>query len=166
MQKGFLRDLLKKHRKIKLIKTIIILFFLVLFSHCAPKQVKIYEGDTELRNNIVKTAIELHGRPYRNGAKGPDAFDCSGFIHYVYKRWGIILPVNTEGLLKIGYEINKQHVLPGDIVIFKIKKDFHAGIMLNKDEFIHASKTKGVGIDSIENNHYWKKAVVTYRRII
>lgn len=77
-----------------------------------------------------------------------------------------MLPVNTEGLLKIGYEVNQQHVLPGDIVIFKIKKDFHAGIMINKTEFIHASKTKGVDIDNIKNNSYWGKSVLGYRRII
>ncbi|MCX7965721.1 MAG: C40 family peptidase [Syntrophorhabdaceae bacterium] len=153
-----------------MIKKYSLSFFLiviaVLFSACAPKQVKIYEGDAELRNNIVKTAMELYGKPYRSGAKGPDAFDCSGFIHFVFKKWGIVLPVNTEGFLKIGYGVNKTNILPGDIVIFKIKKDLHSGIMINRNEFIHASKTKGVGIDNIENNDYWKRGVLGYRRVI
>ncbi len=163
MQKTFWKDILKVKR-FNFLFFLIVIFF--VFSGCAPKQVKIYEGETELRNNIVRTAIELHGRPYRSGAKGPDAFDCSGLIYFVFKKWGIMLPVNTEGLLKIGYEVNQQHVLPGDIVIFKIKKDFHAGIMINKTEFIHASKTKGVDIDNIKNNSYWGKSVLGYRRII
>lgn len=158
--------MLKNRKSISFFAFIFFLFFLFVLNGCAPKHIKVYEGDSDLRNNIVRTAIELHGKPYKIGAKGPDAFDCSGFIHFVYKKWGIILPVNTEGLLKIGYEVSKYNVLPGDIVIFKIKKDLHSGIMINRNEFIHASKTKGVGIDNIENNYYWKKGVLGYRRVI
>ncbi len=164
MQKTYLKNILKIVKAYN--RPFLIFLVFLIFSGCAPKQVKIYEGENELRNNIVRTAIELHGRPYRSGAKGPDAFDCSGLIHFVYKKWGIILPVNTEGLLKIGYEVNERHVLPGDLVIFKIKKDLHSGIMINRTEFIHASKSKGVGIDNLENNSYWKRMVLGYRRVI
>ncbi len=150
-----------------ILKRYLFLFFiaLMILAGCAPKQVKIYDQDLQLRNNIVRTAVEMHGKPYRSGAKGPDAFDCSGFIYYVYKRWGIILPVNTEGLMKVGYSIGRYNIRPGDIVIFRIKKALHSGIMLNRNEFIHASSSRGVAIDNTEDP-YWKKSIIGYRSVL
>ncbi len=145
------------------------LFLLVLslLAGCAPKKVKIYEyeKDSQLRNNIIRTAIEMHGKPYRSGAKGPDAFDCSGLIYYVFKRWGVILPKNTEGLMKVGYNVNRNNIRPGDIIIFKVKKELHSGIVLNRNEFIHASSSRGVDIDNIESP-YWKRFVIGYRSVL
>lgn len=142
-----------------------IFFIAAIFSGCAAKKVQIYEQTTDLRNNIVHSAINLHGKPYKSGAKGPDAFDCSGFIHYVYKKWGVILPVTTDGLIRIGYEINNSNVQPGDLVFFKIKKELHTGIMLNRKEFIHASRSRGVAIDNIEAV-YWRKGLIGYRCVL
>ena len=34
------------------------------------------------------------GKPWRNGADGPDAFDCYGLVRAVYRdRYGIEMPV-------------------------------------------------------------------------
>ena len=35
------------------------------------------------------------GKPYRWGAAGPNSFDCSGLVQYVYKRLGVNLPRTT-----------------------------------------------------------------------
>ena len=40
----------------------------------------------------MKTAAAQKGKPYRYGAAGPHAFDCSGFTSYVLKKQGVKLP--------------------------------------------------------------------------
>ena len=40
----------------------------------------------------IRTAKSLKGRPYRYGAAGPRAFDCSGYTLYVLRKQGIKLP--------------------------------------------------------------------------
>ncbi|MCX5802834.1 MAG: C40 family peptidase [Proteobacteria bacterium] len=142
----------------------IVLLFLVA-SGCAPKKISLYESLTEIRNNIVQSAMELHGKPYKGGAKGPDAFDCSGLVHYVYKKSDIVLPITAEGLNGAGHEIPRGSVLPGDLVFFKIKRDLHVGIMISKGEFVHASKSKGVTIDDI-NSGYWSRNLQGFRCIL
>jgi cell wall-associated NlpC family hydrolase len=132
---------------------------------CAPKKVALYESLPEIRGSLMQYAMTLVGKPYRNGAKGPDSFDCSGFVHYVYKKSEITLPVSTDPLLKSGHEIPKEHTLPGDLVFFKIKKDLHVGIMVNKNQFIHSSKSKGVAIDEL-NAPYWKRNFLCFRSIL
>jgi probable lipoprotein NlpC len=139
-----------------------------LVTGCAAKKVRLYESDapvSKVRGDIVQTAVSLHGNPYRSGAKGSDAFDCSGFVHYVYKRSGITLPVSTDQLIKAGTEIPRDQVQPGDLVFFKIKKDLHIGIMVNGKEFIHASKSRGIALDDLEAN-YWKRSFLSFRCVI
>ncbi len=132
---------------------------------CAPKQVKVYETETGTRNEIIRQAFNLLGKPYKNGAKGPDAFDCSGFIYFVYQKVGLTLPVMTEGQIKSGSGLSGDMVQPGDLVFFKIKNDLHAGIMINKKDFIHASKSRGVAVDDI-NASYWRKSLIGFRSIL
>jgi len=144
---------------------LIIFFVFLMFSGCAPKKVKIYDTISTTRENIIQFAMSLHGKPYKSGAKGPHAFDCSGFVHYVYKNSGITLPITTEELNKVGYEVSNTTVMPGDLVLFSIKKDLHIGIMLNRREFIHASKTRGVAIDTLDTQ-YWSKYLRGFRSVL
>jgi cell wall-associated NlpC family hydrolase len=109
--------------------------------------------------------MTLLGKPYRSGAKGPDSFDCSGLVYYVYKQANVKVPVTAERLERAGYEIAGEEVLPGDLILFKIKHAYHVGIMLNKKEFIHSSRSKGVAIDSAEQA-YWKRGLMGFRRIM
>jgi cell wall-associated NlpC family hydrolase len=132
---------------------------------CAPKRIRVYESLTEIRGNLIQSAMDLVGKPYRNGAKGPDAFDCSGFVHHVYKRSGVVLPVSTEPLLRSGYETSRETVLPGDLVFFKIKRELHVGILLSKNQFVHSSKSRGVAVDDL-NAAYWKRSLLCFRCII
>lgn len=133
---------------------------------CAPKKM-IYERAPAVRTrgDIVRYAMTLLGKPYRNAAKGPDAFDCSGFVHYVYGRFDVSLPVSTEGINRTGYEVERGSVEVGDLVVFHIKRDYHVGIMINGVEFIHASKSRGVTVDSVDAG-YWKRNLRNFRRVL
>jgi cell wall-associated NlpC family hydrolase len=150
----------------RLLVALIVVSVLCASFGCASKRVKIYEPEPTLqtRDNLVEYATTLLGRPYRNGAKGPQAFDCSGLVHYVYERFDMTVPVSTEGLSRIGYEVSRDEMTAGDIAIFRISGDMHAGIMINDLEFIHASKSRGVAIDSLDLP-YWKRAFLNFRRV-
>ncbi len=138
---------------------------LALLNGCAPKQVKINETGSRIRSEIVREAVNLLGKPYRSGAKGPDAFDCSGLVYYIYQKVSIVLPGMTEGQIELGYGVSNDSVQPGDLVFFKIRKDLHAGIMINRNEFIHSSKSRGVAVGDI-NESYWRKSLIGFRSIL
>jgi cell wall-associated NlpC family hydrolase len=134
---------------------------------CAPKKIQVYPSvpAPQVRDQLVQYAATLLGKPYRNGAKGPEAFDCSGFVYYVYRRFDIRVPVSTEGLNRIGYEIARDDVLVGDLVVFRIRREHHVGIMMNRADFIHASKSRGVAVDNVDAA-YWKRNFLNFRRIL
>jgi len=141
--------------------------FLLSAPGCAPKKVRLYEPahGPGLRQNIVDYAITLLGKHYRNGAKGPDTFDCSGFVYYVYGRFNIVVPLSTAGLNKTGHAISKDDVAAADLAIFRISGDYHVGIMVNRLEFVHASKSRGVVIDRIDAP-YWRRNFTHFRRVL
>lgn len=132
---------------------------------CAPQKVKVYESISDIRGDIIQSSVAFIGKPYRSGAKGPDAFDCSGFVYYIFKQSRIVLPVTAEGLLRMGYQISRDSVQPGDLVFFKISKDLHLGIMLNNREFVHASKSRGVTVDDVDSS-YWRRNLLSFRAVL
>jgi cell wall-associated NlpC family hydrolase len=146
-------------------KILILCGLLIVLAACAPKRVRIYDMSDPTRSNIVVSALALQGKPYKNAARGPDAFDCSGLVYYVFKQYRVSLPPPAEAQGRIGQAINRDSALPGDLVFFKIEGDFHIGIIISGVEFVHASKSRGVAIDNLDAS-YWRKRLIGYRSVL
>ena len=143
-----------------------LLCFLFIAVGCGLKKVKAPEGSLSgSRANVVRASIDLLGATYKHGGRGPDAFDCSGLVYYAYKKAGLILPVTAEEQGSSGVEVSHDLILPGDLVVFKIKRDFHVGIMLNEREFVHASKSRGVVIGDL-SLPYWLRNLQGFRSVL
>jgi cell wall-associated NlpC family hydrolase len=114
--------------------------------------------------NIIDFAMGFVGKPYRYGASGPNAFDCSGFTTYVYKKFGVKLPrsANSQAHGSYGMTISKNQLRPGDLVFFKTTSNNnnpvnHAGLYIGNGKFIHASSSKrtgGVKVSSLNSGFY------------
>jgi cell wall-associated NlpC family hydrolase len=144
--------------------TVLLCVLFVAFG-CGPKKIKVPEPLSGMRANVVRAAADLVGKPYKNGGRGPDSFDCSGLVYYAYKKAGVTLPVTAEEQGRSGEGISREAVLPGDLVVFKIKRDFHVGIMVNDREFLHASKSRGVAVDDL-SLPYWVKSLQGFRSVL
>jgi cell wall-associated NlpC family hydrolase len=101
------------------------------------------------------------------GGTGRGGIDCSGFVRAVYKNvFNIELPRTTKGQVKQGRPISRGELQAGDLVFFKPPTyPRHVGIFLNGNQFVHASKNKGVIISKIDG-YYWGKYYWTARRIL
>lgn len=69
-------------------------------------------------DDAIAYARDQIGKPYKFGAAGPDAFDCSGLIVAAYKRASppINLPHFTGALIFEGSEVTRSNLKPGDLV--------------------------------------------------
>ncbi|MCC2280954.1 C40 family peptidase [Streptomyces sp. ET3-23] len=72
----------------------------------------------EPRDVALRTAQALKGAPYRWGATGPLAFDCSGLTQYAYRKAGKKLPRTAAAQFAFTQPITVQHRKPGDLVFF------------------------------------------------
>jgi len=138
---------------------------MVLLPSCAPKKVQIFNMPEGARSDVVQIALAQQGKKYRSGNKGPDYFDCSGLIYFSYRQAGISVPLTAEAQGRYGAEISRGDVQPGDLVLFRIRNDDHIGIMINGSDFVHASKSRGVAIDSLESA-YWRRYLVGFRKLM
>jgi lipoprotein Spr len=122
-------------------------------------------------NNVEQRILEEYqrwkGTRHQLGGTGSKGIDCSGFVKAVYKdAFNINLPRTTTAQVRQGKPVSYDDLRPGDLVFFTPPNyPRHVGIFLNRSQFVHASKTKGVTISKIDAD-YWLKYYWTARRIL
>lgn len=145
------------------------LFILLWVNVMAISAHPFQQNNIELRDSLVQYAKTLLNTPYRSGSKGPNGFDCSGFTHYVFQRFGVLLGESSRQQVYDGNEVATDQLKKGDLVFFKgsnSRRDRigHVGIVIghNPDggfNFIHAAYDGGVRIDNSLENYYAKRYV-------
>lgn len=108
------------------------------------------------RPDRVQKALKIMraqlGDPYRYGAAGPNAFDCSGLVFYAAKRAGIKgIPRTSGAQAGFARRISKGAMRPGDLMFFSNGGGvYHVGVWVGKNRILHSPSTGGrVRIDPI-----------------
>lgn len=119
---------------------------------------------------IVEEALTWDGTPYcYAGCEKRVGTDCSGMVLKVYESaTGVKMPRNSAKQAVFCKKLHKKNVRPGDLVFFATGKDpdkiSHVGIMIDSENFIHSSSSKGVVISSMDNPYY-KRTFKMYGRV-
>jgi peptidoglycan DL-endopeptidase CwlO len=87
----------------------------------------------------VSHAMSKLGAPYRWGAAGPSAFDCSGLVSWAYKKVGVSLPRTSRAMSRVGSPVSKSALRPGDLVFFYTPVS-HVGIYIGGGKVVNASQ--------------------------
>ena len=112
------------------------------------------------RKRIVAAAYDWLGTPYGYGmAEKGKACDCSGMVVSIYEQvTGAKLPRNSAQQSEFCHSLKKKDVMIGDLCFFATGKDpdriSHVGIMIDENNFIHSSTSKGVVISDITQPYY------------
>lgn len=87
-------------------------------------------------NAVLEEAAKHVGTAYVAGGRSPGGFDCSGFVHYVYKQLGIDLPTSSGAYRNIGTVVSAADAQPGDIIY----SPGHVGIYAGNGQQIDAPR--------------------------
>jgi hypothetical protein len=91
-------------------------------------------------NTVVETARHYLGVRYVLGGTTPKAFDCSGFIRYVFALHGLTLPRTAHEQAAYGIAPNERDLEPGDLLFFYGGQGAqHIAMYIGGDSIIHAS---------------------------
>jgi cell wall-associated NlpC family hydrolase len=123
---------------------------------------------------VVGTARRFVGVPYRLGGTTPRAFDCSGFVRYVFALHGISLPRTAHEQAAIGEAPAAGDSLEaGDLMFFWGGHGAqHIAIYVGGDSIIHASSSgHKVRLDRMEahgrrHNSWFNQRLIAVRRIL
>lgn len=170
----------------RILRIFFILFVLIVMASCAthkPKHAVKYQpaivhvnkadylenNPCELNQdqwNLIEESLTWLGTPYEYaGDKKGKGTDCSGMTLRLYMDvLGIPIPRNSAKQAEACKVIDKVDLVPGDLVFFATGKDqnriSHVGMMLTNEEFIHASSSKGVVINSLYTPYYTRTYIV------
>jgi cell wall-associated NlpC family hydrolase len=78
------------------------------------------------------------GTPYAWGAAGPNSFDCSGLVQWVFGQLGKSLPHSSSAQSQLGTPVSKADLKPGDLVFFYSPVS-HVGIYAGNGKILNAS---------------------------
>ena len=105
-------------------------------------------------NSIIKYAESFIGKvPYVWGGESPAGWDCSGFVEYVYRHFGINPPRTSEA--QFGWARHTGAPVPGGLAFFagadgSQASPGHVGIVVNANRMVDAYATGfGTRFDSI-----------------
>ena len=110
-----------------------------------------------LMEEMLAFAKSYVGYPYVYGGNGPNSFDCSGFVLYVYKHFGYSFSRGAQEQYEDGMKVEMDELKPGDLVFFSGNgySITHVGLYLGEGSFVHASNpTRGVVIDTLWSGYY------------
>lgn len=113
---------------------------------------------------LIDFAKHYMGKPYVSGGKGPDCFDCSGFVYFCLKGNGVPISYMTSHVWpKSIYQTipTLAEMIPGDILCF----NGHVGIYLGDNKMIDCvTSAGGVRITSC-NTNYWTTNYICGKRV-
>ena len=112
-----------------------------------------------VRSEIVRTAKQYIGVPYRWGGESPETgFDCSGLAMVAYQLNGLDLPRSSRQQWKAGRPVNRRQLARGDLVFFATsggKRVSHVGIYTGNGQFLHAPRRgRKIQESSLSNTYY------------
>ena len=96
---------------------------------------------TSIRSKALSTATAQKEDPYRDGAEGPNAFDCSGLTYYSYGKHNKKLPRTAQGQYNKSSKISWSKRAKGDLVFFGTSSSNikHVGIYVGNNKILNAN---------------------------
>ncbi|MGG0667056.1 C40 family peptidase [Sporosarcina koreensis] len=147
----------------RIVQGLMATFFVITIPFVSSTQVSAAASS----DDIATFAEKFYGTPYKFGGTTTAGFDCSGYIRHVFTKFDISLPRTSADQFKVGTEVSKEDLQPGDLVFFAntYKKGIsHTGIYLGDDEFISA-KSRGVLKANLKTDPYWAPKYAGAKRV-
>ena len=136
------------------------------FQAISPARTVSLLNEQAVKNSLYSQLESWKGTTYQFGGLSKEGIDCSGFVYLTYlSKFGIKLPRSTTQQANIGWKVSQKKLQPGDLVFFQTGLSTqHVGIFIEDRKFVHASKSRGIIVSSLDNE-YWSDRYWKARRI-
>ena len=121
---------------------------------------------------VVRTAKRYLGVRYVLGGTTPRAFDCSGFVRWIFAQHGVRMPRTAKEQAAVGDAPPPGDLQPGDLLFFFGGRGAqHIAVYVGGDTIIHASSTgKRVKLDRFGGTRarptWFGRRLIAVRRVL
>lgn len=125
--------------------------------YASHSQILGYALNGDENPNLLREVTTWLGVPYHYGGTTRKGVDCSGLAQAVYQKvYNIDLERVTINMAQRTRRVNRRNLQEGDLIFFKInkRKVSHVGIYISNNKFVHASTSRGVVINDLDENYY------------
>jgi cell wall-associated NlpC family hydrolase len=122
--------------------------------------------------DVVRTAKRYLGVRYVLGGTTPRAFDCSGFVRWIFAQHGVRMPRTAKEQAAVGDAPSPGDLQPGDLLFFFGGRGAqHIAVYVGGDTIIHASSTgKRVKLDRFGGTRarptWFGRRLIAVRRVL
>lgn len=105
----------------------------------------------------MSLAKQQVGKPYIWGGVGPDNYDCSGLVQYVYGHAaGVNMPRVTTDQVRVGQTVPMDQLKPGDLIYWgSTTSPYHVAIYVGNDQYVSAATPdQGVALQKLTTYYY------------
>ncbi len=119
---------------------------------------------------LISVARSKLGCPYVRGAKGPNAFDCSGFVYWCLNHAGVQQSYMTSYMWRTTTRYRRitsfSAIQRGDVIVYKMSAtEGHVAFALGNGQMIDASHRNGRVIIRSYHTNYWRSVFYCAYRI-
>jgi cell wall-associated NlpC family hydrolase len=122
--------------------------------------------------DVVRTARRYLGVRYALGGTTPRAFDCSGFVRWIFAQHGVHMPRTAKEQAGVGDAPASGDLQPGDLLFFFGGRGAqHIAVFVGGDTIIHASSAaKRVRLDRFGGTRarptWFGRRLIAVRRVL
>ncbi|MBO4848261.1 MAG: peptidoglycan-binding protein [Clostridia bacterium] len=120
--------------------------------------------------NLIRIAKSKLGCPYVRGAKGPNQFDCSGFVYWCLNKAGVEQSYMTSYQWRFTTRYRRinsmSSIQAGDVIVFKMGAySGHVAIAAGNGMMVDASSQAGQVVYRTYQTNYWHNVFYCAYRI-
>jgi peptidoglycan DL-endopeptidase CwlO len=102
----------------------------------------------------VQAALSQIGKPYKWGAAGPNAYDCSGLTSWAWAQAGRSLPHSSRAQYASTTRVSRDDLQPGDLLFFG-SPIHHVAMYIGNGRMVEASRSgTPIRVSSINRSDY------------
>lgn len=163
-------------------KLVIVLIFSAL-NLKAQESIYSFDGNTENHlyavtfsnkvDSVLETAMKFNGVRYKYAGADYNGMDCSGLVCTAFQSANVKLPRSSSAIAQYGEYVEADSLQSGDLMFFKGRSSSSIGhvaiVSKIKDGSIyilHATTSKGVIEEKLENNAYFLNRWLFNKRVI
>ncbi|HNX06680.1 MAG TPA: C40 family peptidase [Bacteroidales bacterium] len=124
-------------------------------------------------DSVINFGKKFLGLRYKYHGQSPAGFDCSGYVSYIFGKYGYSFPHSSSAMSTLGQKVDLKEARKGDFIFFKGRSSKssgvgHVALIIKADSgqvtMMHSTCMSGVIIEKYNNNPYYTSRYMGCKR--